>query len=71
MENNNNKKEFEKGAGLFLIGFLLMLSAVGLGYFDIVHNRVANTAAWIGFFLGASGIIINLSILKKNNKKRR
>ena len=69
MEDSNNKKEFEKGAGLFLIGFLLMLSAVGLGYFDIIHNRVANIVAWIGFFLGASGIIINLSILKKKMKK--
>ena len=61
----NNMKPFEKGAGLFLIGLLIMLSGAGLGYFDIVHDRIANTAAWIGFFLGASGIIINLSILKK------
>ena len=62
-------KAYEKGTGLFLFGFLIMLSGGLLDYFDVVHNRVSSVVAWLGFFLGASGIITNLSILMKQSKK--
>lgn len=62
-------KVYEKGAGLFLIGFFMMLSGALLDYFDVVNNSVPGVLAWVGFFLAATGIITNLSILKKQNKK--
>ena len=69
--SNDDKKKEEKGLRVAMIGILIIIFGVGIGYFDFVQNRVTNTAVWIGIFVVFAGIIINGDIVIKKMKNRK
>jgi len=68
MKNSNKKQDKEKGLKLFMIGFLITGAGFLIGYFDF--DSTANIIIWVGFFVAAFGLIINMSIILENRNKR-
>jgi len=66
-KKNDNKKDDEKGLKIFMVGFLVMGAGFLLGYFNF--DSIATIIMWLGFFIGAAGMFINMSIVMEKRKK--
>ena len=69
MKSSNKNQDEEKGLKIFVIGFLIMGAGFLIGYFDF--DSMANITMFFGFFVGATGLIMNANIVSNKRNKRK